>query len=55
VLRSQLPRHAERLGEIGRQAIVQAVRKPAFNRTETAKALAISRRTLISFTPQDQR
>ena len=38
---------AERLGEIERQAIVQALRKHQFNRTETAKALGISRRALI--------
>src|SRR6266704_808613 len=38
---------AERLEEMERQAIVQAVRKHNFNRTETAKALGISRRALI--------
>ena len=38
---------AQRLGEIERQAIVQALRKHDFNRTETAKALGISRRALI--------
>jgi DNA-binding NtrC family response regulator len=38
---------AERLGEIERQAIVQALRKHNFNRTETAKALGISRRALL--------
>jgi DNA-binding NtrC family response regulator len=37
----------ERLGEIERQAIFQALRKHDFNRTETAKALGISRRALI--------
>ena len=41
------PSEAERLGEIERQAIVQALRKHQFNRTETAKALGISRRALI--------
>jgi len=41
------PADAERLGEIERQAIVQALRKHDFNRTETAKALGISRRALI--------
>jgi DNA-binding NtrC family response regulator len=41
------PAEAERLGEIERQAIVQALRKHGFNRTETAKALGISRRALI--------
>src|SRR6185369_7790652 len=34
----------ERLGEIERQAIFAALRKHSFNRTETAKALGISRR-----------
>jgi transcriptional regulator with PAS, ATPase and Fis domain len=38
---------AHRLGEIERNAIVQALRKHDFNRTETAKALGISRRALI--------
>lgn len=38
---------AERLGEIERQAIFAALRKHEFNRTETARALGISRRTLI--------
>ncbi len=38
---------AERLGEVERQAIFQALRKHDFNRTETAKALGISRRALI--------
>jgi DNA-binding NtrC family response regulator len=38
---------AERLEEMERQAIVQALRKHSFNRTETAKALGISRRALI--------
>ena len=38
---------AERLGEIERQAIFQALRKHTYNRTETAKALGISRRALI--------
>jgi DNA-binding NtrC family response regulator len=37
----------ERLGEIERQAIFQALRKHEFNRTETAKALGISRRALL--------
>jgi DNA-binding NtrC family response regulator len=37
----------ERLGEIERQAIFQALRKHNFNRTETARALGISRRTLL--------
>jgi DNA-binding NtrC family response regulator len=37
----------ERLGEIERQAILQALRKHEFNRTETAKALGISRRALL--------
>jgi len=38
---------AERLGEIERQAIFQALRNHDFNRTETAKALGISRRALL--------
>jgi two-component system response regulator AtoC len=37
----------ERLGEIERQAILQALRNHEFNRTETAKALGISRRALL--------
>ncbi len=41
------PQDAQRLGEIERQAIFQALRKHDFNRTETAKALGISRRALI--------
>jgi len=38
---------AQRLEEIERQAIFQALRKHGFNRTETAKALGISRRALV--------
>jgi DNA-binding NtrC family response regulator len=38
---------AQQLDEIERQAILQALRKYDFNRTETAKALGISRRALI--------
>jgi DNA-binding NtrC family response regulator len=38
---------AGNLGEIERQAIFQALRKHDFNRTETARALGISRRALI--------
>ncbi len=41
------PSDAERLEEIERQAIFQALRKHNFNRTETAKALGISRRAMI--------
>jgi DNA-binding NtrC family response regulator len=41
------PADAERLEKIERQAIVQALRKHDFNRTETARALGISRRALI--------
>jgi DNA-binding NtrC family response regulator len=41
------PHKLEDLGEIERQAIFQALRKHDFNRTETAKALGISRRALI--------
>jgi DNA-binding NtrC family response regulator len=36
-----------RLEEIERQAIMQALQKHDFNRTETAKALGISRRALL--------
>lgn len=38
---------AHQLEEIEREAILQALRKNEFNRTETAKALGISRRALI--------
>jgi DNA-binding NtrC family response regulator len=38
---------AQHLEQVERQAIVQALRKHDFNRTETAKALGISRRALI--------
>jgi DNA-binding NtrC family response regulator len=38
---------AHHLEQVERQAIVQALRKHDFNRTETAKALGISRRALI--------
>ena len=41
------PLDEERLEEIERQAVVQALHKHNFNRTETAKALGISRRALI--------
>jgi DNA-binding NtrC family response regulator len=41
------PLDLERLGEIERQAILQALRNHDFNRTETAKALGISRRALL--------
>jgi two-component system response regulator AtoC len=41
------PQDAEHLAEIERLAILQALRKHDFNRTETAKALGISRRALI--------
>jgi DNA-binding NtrC family response regulator len=37
----------ERLAEIERQAILQALRQHDFNRTETARALGISRRALL--------
>jgi two-component system response regulator AtoC len=37
----------ERLEEIERQAILQALKQHHSNRTETAKALGISRRALI--------
>jgi DNA-binding NtrC family response regulator len=38
---------AEQLEEIERDAILQALRKHNFNRTETARALGISRRALL--------
>jgi two-component system response regulator AtoC len=38
---------AQQLGDIERQAIFATLRKCGFNRTETAKALGISRRALI--------
>jgi two-component system response regulator AtoC len=38
---------AQRLEEIERQAILQTLREHQQNRTETAKALGISRRALI--------
>ena len=38
---------AQRLEEIENQAIVLALGKHSFNRTETAKALGISRRALL--------
>ncbi len=41
------PPDSQRLGEIERQAIFAALRKHDFNRTETAKALGISRRALL--------
>ena len=44
---SEAVNQEEQLGKIERQAIFQALRKHDFNRTETAKALGISRRTLI--------
>jgi len=40
-------REAERLEEIENQAILQALVKHNYNRTETAKALGISRRALL--------
>ena len=41
------PAEAQRLEEMERQTILQTLRKNNFNRTETAKALGISRRTLV--------
>jgi transcriptional regulator with PAS, ATPase and Fis domain len=41
------PAEAQRLEEIEHQAILQALTKHQFNRTETAKALGISRRALL--------
>jgi DNA-binding NtrC family response regulator len=47
----EMPRRAagdqERLDEIERQAILESLRQHGANRTETAKALGISRRALI--------
>jgi DNA-binding NtrC family response regulator len=41
------PAEAQQLEEVERQAILEALRKCGHNRTETAKALGISRRALI--------
>jgi DNA-binding NtrC family response regulator len=41
------PADLERLEEIERQAVLETLRKHQFNRTETAKALGISRRALL--------
>jgi DNA-binding NtrC family response regulator len=41
------PADAERLEEVERQAVLEALRNHNFNRTETAKALGISRRALL--------
>lgn len=41
------PAEARRLEEIEREAIFAALRKHGFNRTESARALGISRRTLV--------
>ena len=41
------PLDVRRLEEIERQAVLQALKNNAFNRTETAKALGISRRALL--------
>jgi DNA-binding NtrC family response regulator len=41
------PVDAQRLEEIERQAVLDALRKHDFNRTETARALGISRRALL--------
>ena len=41
------PGDARQLEEIERQAIMQALQQHQFNRTETARALGISRRALI--------
>ncbi len=40
------PAEAQRLEEIEREAILRALRKNSYNRTETARELAISRRSL---------
>jgi len=41
------PADAQRLEEIERNAVLEALRKHNFNRTDTAKALGISRRALL--------
>ncbi len=41
------PTDAQRLEEVERSAVLEALRKNNFNRTETAKALGISRRALL--------
>jgi DNA-binding NtrC family response regulator len=41
------PANAEQLEQIEREAILQALRNHNFNRTETARALGISRRALL--------
>jgi len=46
-VRTVEPAEARRLEEIEREAILDALRKHAFNRTETARALGISRRALV--------
>ena len=38
---------AQQLDEVERDAILQSLRKHDFNRTETARALGISRRALL--------
>ncbi len=43
----ELPADARRLEEVERAAVLEALRKNNFNRTETAKALGISRRALL--------
>ena len=45
--RPHLSEDEARLGDIERQAIMAALKKHDFNRTETAKALGISRRALL--------
>jgi DNA-binding NtrC family response regulator len=43
----EMPADARRLEEVERTAVLEALRKNNFNRTETAKALGISRRALL--------
>ncbi|HEX3797352.1 MAG TPA: sigma-54 dependent transcriptional regulator [Verrucomicrobiae bacterium] len=43
----EMPADARRLEEVERTAVLEALRKNDFNRTETAKALGISRRALL--------
>jgi two-component system response regulator PilR (NtrC family) len=43
----EVPRDPHRLEEVERQAILDALQRSRFNRTETAAALGISRRALL--------
>ncbi len=46
-LGAESPKDAQRLEEIERDAVLEALKKNAFNRSETARALGISRRALL--------